>query len=87
MKALAANSSPRIPHPAPRIADPDAHLAASYVDRFDVGCEGELIDSFPDAAAALRFARWSAAWCESPHQIFDAPTHTCLAIIDPPEAA
>jgi hypothetical protein len=80
-------------------AHADAHLARSYVDseirnpqseirdRYDVGCEGELIDSFPDAQAALRFARWSADWCECPHQIFDAPTHTCLAIIDPPEAA
>jgi hypothetical protein len=78
------------------LADP--HLAQSYVDRieplvcapranYDVGCEGELIDSFPDAAAALRFARWSAEWCECPHQIFDAATHTCLAIVGPLEAA
>lgn len=67
------------------LTNADPHLASSYVDRFDVGCEGELIQAFPDARAALRFARWSAEITGCPHEIFDAQTHTALAIVDPPD--
>lgn len=79
------------------------HLAGSYVDRidsapsaasafqnqdrFDVGCEGELIDSFPTAAAALRFAVWSAEITACPHEVFDSTTGEPLVIVDPPRAA
>lgn len=61
--------------------------AISVPDRFDVGCEGELIHSYPDARSALHFAEWSAGITNCPHEIFDRDTGLALVIIDPPEAA
>lgn len=56
-------------------------------NRFEVGCEGEIIDAFPTAAAALHAAR---AWSElttARFDILDASTHECLCIVETPEAA
>ena len=83
--AVQPESGPPINPPLSAAADP--HLARSYVDRFDVGCAGDFIDSFPYAAAALRFARWSAEVTGCPHEILDAKAKLALLIVDPPEAA
>lgn len=65
----------------------NSQLSTAADDRFEVGCEGELIDSFVSADGAYEFARWSAEITGTPHEIFDATTHTCLVIVEPLEAA
>lgn len=62
---------------------PDLHGLA----RFAVGCEGELIDAFPDAAAALRFAEWSVSVTDCRHEIFCGTTGAALVILEPLRAA
>lgn len=66
---------------------PSSRPPSVHSDRFEVGCEGEPIEAFPDAATALQFARWSAEITGCSHEIFDAHTHTALCIVDPLEAA
>ena len=69
-------------------ANADSHLAGSYVDRlaegrFEVGCEGEMIDAFPTIEEAERFAQWSAGMCDCPHEIFDGRTHEMIERVEP----
>ncbi len=54
---------------------------------YDVTCEGEVVDSFRSAAAALTFAQWSAEITGADHEIRDTHTRTALVVVDCPEAA
>jgi hypothetical protein len=65
------------------LASADRHLARSYVDRFEVGAAGELLEFFESARDALDFAHDVADQTRHPAEIFDARNGLALLIVDP----
>jgi hypothetical protein len=62
-------------------------MGAKFGHKYDVTCEGEVVDSFSSAAGALIFAQWSAEITGADHEIRDTHTRTALLVVDCPEAA
>jgi hypothetical protein len=62
-------------------------MGAKMGHKYDVTCEGEVVDGFGSAPAALKFAQWSAEITGADHEIRDSQTRTVFLVVDCPEAA